>query len=299
MELMKLHEMHARYLQALRRSDQTTRFYRQAVVDLTRFLEAQGRQPIASEVTRADLILCQEAMFERGLKAGAVAALMRGMRATFRWGVEEELLTRDPTLKLPVPSAKSDQPHAITVEEVRECLRVVKEMPLPHRNTAILLTMIDCGARAGEMIGLRVQDVRMETGMLNIRWETSKTDGRVVPLGIKSARAVMRYVHRERRPALPTVENLWIARDGSPLTRSGLSQLMNRIAVAAAIPRDHVAPHAWRRGCATQLLRNGADLFTVQTMLGHSTLEQTRRYVAYLPNDIQRTHLRASPGDRL
>lgn len=299
MELLALHEMHARHLRALRRSSQTVRFYRQAVVDLSRFLEGQGRTPVAAEVTRADLVLCQEAMVAREMKPGAVGAMMRGLRATFRWALDEELLTRDPTAKWPMPNPRTEQPHAITPAEVQACLGIARGMPLPLRSVAIMLTLYDCGVRAGELIGMRVGDVQLDRGMLVIRAETSKTGGRVVPLGIKSARALTRYMHRERRPALVTVEDLWIARDGSPLTKSGLSQLMNRVAQAAGLPRDHVAPHAWRRGCATQLLRNGSDLFTVQTILGHSTLEQSRRYVAYLPTDIQRIHLRASPADRL
>lgn len=300
MDVMRLHEMHARHLKALRRSPETIRFYRQAAADLSRFLEAEGRSQDAREIMRADLVLCQEAMIKRGLKDGAIAAMMRGLRGMFRWAKEEELLARNPTERLPVPSAVTERPPAIQPEEVLACLRAVKGMPSPLRNTAILTLMYDCGARLGEIVGMRLEDVDLARGVVTVRADTSKVARtRVVPLGIRSARALGRYERLERRPLIPHVGELFLAKGGAPLTKSGLSQLLNRISRAAELPRDHVAPHAWRRGFAVEYLRNGGDMFSLQQILGHTTLELTRRYVAYLPADLQRQHLRASPSDHL
>lgn len=299
MDLLVIHEMHARHLKALRRSDKTTKFYRQAVVDLSRWLEGQGRPQDASQITRADLIMVQEAMLERGMQDGAIAAMMRGLKATFRWAVEEELLTRNPTERLPVPSARQEQPPAITTEEVQLVFTAAKNMPQPLRNRAVIYLMFDTGLRMGEVLGVRTEDVDIERGMITVRAETSKTASRAVPLGIKTAKAITRYERIERKPFMPTVGNLFLARDGAPLTQSGLSQLMNRLAVAAGLPRSHVAPHAWRRGFATEALRNGMDLFTLQQILGHADLSMTRRYVKFASADLQRQHLRASPADRL
>ncbi|MDL2342970.1 tyrosine-type recombinase/integrase [Deinococcus sp. MIMF12] len=300
MELMTLHEMHARHLRALRRSPETVRFYRQAVLDLERFMQSQGMDPKAELVTRAVLIECQGAMQARDLKPGAVHAFMRGLRALFRWAVDEDLITRDPTLKLKLPSIGGDVPPAIQPDEVSRCLKAVQGMPFPARNTAILMLMYDTGLRLGEVIGLNSDDVDMTAGVMRVRAETSKVDAqRTVPLGIKSAKALAKYERLERRPLLPHVPTLFIARGGAPLTKSGLSQLLNRVAEEAGLPRDHVAPHAWRRGFAVQYLRNGGDMFSLQQILGHTDLSMTRRYVKYLPNDIQVQHLRASPADRL
>ncbi|WP_158591586.1 tyrosine-type recombinase/integrase [Deinococcus cavernae] len=275
------------------------RFYHQAVTDLERHMEREKLAPELENVTRGILIMCQADMTARGMRDGAIAAYMRGLRGFFSWALEEDLIERNPMRKMPVPSPSGEPPAAIQPHEVQACLAVVKAGAQPRRDTAILTLLYDTGLRLGEVCGLRVGDVSVETGMLTVRGETSKTSARVVPLGIRSARALMRYMHRERRPALPTVEEVFLSKAGTPLTHSGVSQLLNRVAEGAGLPRDHVAPHAWRRGFAVQALRNGADLFTVQTILGHSTLAMTRRYVRYLPTDIQRSHLRASPADRL
>ncbi|MFD2608954.1 tyrosine-type recombinase/integrase [Deinococcus taklimakanensis] len=291
--------MHARHLRALRRSEQTVRFYRQAVDDLERHMEREGLTPTLEGVTRGVLITCQASMTERGLKDGAIAAYMRALKGFFAWALEEELIERNPMRKLPTPSPTSEPPAAIQPHEVQAVLRACRTSPQPWRDAALVTVLYDTGIRLGELCGLRVADIDVGTGMLTIRGETSKTSARSVPLGIRSARALSRYLARERKPALPTVEQVFLSRDGTPLTHSGVSQLLNRLARETGLPRDHVAPHAWRRGFAVQALRNGADLFTVQTILGHSTLEQTRRYVRYLPADVQKTHLRTSPADRL
>lgn len=300
MRINELHKLHARHLRALRRSEETVRFYQQAATALERHLAATGREDDAGAVTRADLMELQEAMAARGLLPGAVHAFFRGLRAMFKWAVEEELISRDPTAKLKLPTNNAPPPPAIQPEEVKLCLVVAKKMPFPARNAAILYLLYDTGLRMGELLGLRTGDVDMTQGVLRVNPEESKTgSSRIVPLGIKSSKALARYERTERKPALPHVDALMIARGGAPLTKSGLSQLMNRIAEAAELPRDHVAPHAWRRGFAVEYLRNGGDLFTLQQILGHASLAQTRRYVSYLPTDIQRQHLRASPGDRL
>lgn len=300
MEIQQLHAMHARHLRALRRSEQTVRFYRQASEDLERYLEAEGLPKDARLVTRSVLLGVQEAMVARGLADGAIAAYMRGLRGMFSWAIDEGVLTNNPTKKLPVPSATGEPPPAIQPHEVAACLKAAQGMPLPLRGRAMITLLYDTGMRLGELCGLRVGDVDYGTGMITIRGETSKTSARAVPLGIASARALGRYERSpERRPVLPSVEQVFLSRDGTPLTHSGVSQMLSKVATAAGLPRDHVAPHAFRRGFAVQALRNGADLFTVQTILGHSTLDQTRRYVRYLPTDVQRSHLRASPADRL
>lgn len=299
MQLKEAHEMHARHLRALRRSERTVGFYRQAVDDLERHMTAEGIPTALEKVTRGVLITCQAAMTARGLQDGAIAAYMRGLRGFFAWAVEEELLDRNPCRKLPVPSPTGDPPPAIQPHEVTACLKACQVMPQPYRNAAMLILLYDTGLRLGELCGLRVEDINLTTGMLVVRGETSKTGSRAVPIGIKCARALMKYERHERQPALPTIGEFFLSRDGTPMSHSGVGQLLSRIAQEAGLPRDHVAPHAFRRGFAVQALRNGADLFSVQTILGHATLDQTRRYVRFLPADVQRTHLRVSPVDRL
>nr|WP_162178705.1 tyrosine-type recombinase/integrase [Deinococcus marmoris] len=251
-------------------------------------------------MTRLLLLELQEHLEVQGLQAGGIHAVLRGLRATFRWALEEELIGEDPTKRLRMPSLPREAPPAIQPDEVAACLKTAVTLPQPLRNRGILLCLYDCGLRMGELLALEVGDVDLETGVIRVRAETAKREkGRVVPVGIKASRAISNYERRERRPAVGHIQTLFLSRTGEPMTKGVLTHLMYRLSAANAIPRSHTAPHAWRRGFAVQYLRGGGDMFSLQQILGHSSLDMSRRYVAYLPADLQRQHLRASPGDRL
>ncbi|GGK19540.1 tyrosine recombinase XerD [Deinococcus malanensis] len=301
MKLDTLHRMHARHLAALRRSPATIEFYRFALEPLEKFLHEQDLEPDADLVTRG---LLQEFQLwlrtSRGLQPGGEHAVMRGLRATFRWAHEEELIARDPTAKLRLPTLPQEHPPAVQPDEVERCLRVATGMPQPLRNRALLLCLYDTGLRLGEVIALRVEDVNMETGLITVRAETAKRQkARVVPMGVKTAKAMNAYERKERRPVVPHVREMFLSRTGEPMTRGVLTHLMCKVASTAGLPRAHTAPHAWRHGFATQYLRNGGDMFSLQQIMGHTSLEMVRRYVRFLPDDLQNKHLRSSPVDHL
>lgn len=297
MLLEELHKMHVRHLRALRRSDHTVRFYEKAVGKLGLWMESVGHTD-PSLLTRADINTFQLWLRAQGLAEGGEHAILRGVRALLRFGVDEELLSRDVFKKVKLPKLPDEPPPAAQPEEVSALLRVARDGPFPYRDRALIMVAYDTGLRASELVSLRVDDVDLVAGMVLVR-KGKGGKQRSVPIGVKSGQSVTRYLHRERKPARDGVDALFLNREGLPLTTGGITQLLERLAKAAEIPRSHVAPHALRRGFAVQLLRGGGDVFALQQLLGHSTLEMSRRYVRYLPHDLQRVHLRASPGDRL
>jgi integrase/recombinase XerD len=301
MLLSSLHAAHIRHLSSMRRSPATLIYYRYGLEPLTEFLKLKGLAADTDVITRAVLTEFQLWLREtRGLGPGGEHAVLRAIRATFRWALFEELIEKDPTLKIRMPTLPKERPPAVQPHEVAVCLKVAAELSQPLRNRALLLFLYDTGLRQGEVLQLEVDDLDLNTGQITVRGSTAKGGrGRTVPLGIKSARAIARYERHERKPALPMIRTLFLSRTGEPMTKGGLTHLLVKVAAAAGLPRDHVAPHAWRRGFAVGYLRNGGDMFSLQQILGHQTLDMTRRYVKYLPSDIQRQHLRASPADRL
>ena len=300
MDLIDLHRQHARHLLALRRSQATVDFYWQGLLPLTRFMAARGVEATSENVTRGLLTEFQLHLRERGLKAGGEHGILRAVRAVFRWALDEELIDSDPTRRLRLPALPQQAPPAVQPDEVVRALAAVKEGSTPLRDKALLLTLYDTGLRASELTQLLVEDIDLVNGVIRVRAETTKKQtSRMAPLGVKAARAITAYERRERRPALPHVQHLFLTAGGEPITRWALTHLLRQVSDRTEIPRDHLAPHAWRRGFAVQYLRNGGGLFTLQQILGHRTLAMTRRYVTYLPDDLQRDHLRASPGDRL
>ncbi|WP_135227510.1 tyrosine-type recombinase/integrase [Deinococcus fonticola] len=300
MKLEELHQIHRRHLLSMRRSPRTVEFYEQGMLALTRYLDSQGTPPDTDHVSRLTLQELQLALRERGLSPGGEHAILRAIRGAFRWAIEEELITVDPTRKLRMPALPQERPPTVQPEEIRAALKLVAAMDQPLRNRALLLVMLDCGLRMGEIIQLRVEDVDLAAGMVTVRAETAKREKeRRVPIGIKASRAVAAYERRERDPVFPHVGELFLNRSGEPMTAGGIHHLMVKVAKGIGVPRSHVAPHAWRRAFAVGMLRGGANLFELQQMMGHTTLEMTRKYVKLLPDDLQRVHLRASPADRL
>lgn len=301
MKLLDLHAQHRRHLASLRRSPATLDYYKYALEPLDKFLAERGLPVDTDSLSKPLLQDFQLWLREsRKMKPGGEHAVMRGVRAALRWAHEEELIPRDPTAKLKLITVPQSRPPAVQPEEAREALRIAATMEQPLRNRALLLTLLDTGVRAGELLQLRVEDVDLERGMLKVRAETAKRKReRLIPVGIKCGKAIAVYTRKERKPAFPHVPELFLNRSGEPMTKGVMDHLMLAIGQQAGIPRSHLAPHAWRRAFATSFLRHGGDVFALQQLMGHSTLEQTRVYCRYLPDDLQRQHLRASPADRL
>lgn len=117
---------------------------------------------------------------------------------------------------------------------------------------------------------------------------------RFVPLGFKARRALLKYINRYRPESL--YREIFLTQQGTPMTRNCLTMLFRRLSRRSGIK---CFPHKLRHTFAVSYLRNGGDIFTLQRILGHSSLEMVRRYVTLADGDVQRVHERASPMDRL
>ena len=233
----------------------------------------------------------------QGLAAGGIHAHVRALKALFGWAHAEELLPRNPAQRLERPTLPSYRLPSVTAAQIGTLLKAAKTTEQPLRDTAVLLTFFDTGIRLAELIGLRLPDLLPERGVLRVIGKGDKE--RSVPVGSRALGAVSAYMRRERRPQHAGVQHLFLSRSGQPMTRSCISILMLRLSRQVNLKREQAAPHAFRRGFAVEFLRNGGDVFTLQQILGHSSLEMTRRYVNFLDEDLKSAHLRFSPGDRL
>ncbi|WP_034352880.1 tyrosine-type recombinase/integrase [Deinococcus phoenicis] len=234
---------------------------------------------------------------EQGLAAGGVHAHVRALKAFFGWAHREELLPRNPAQRLERPTLPNHRLPTVATEQVGQLLKAARATDQPLRDVALILTLFDTGVRLAEVIGLRVADLQPERGVFRVIGKGNRE--RSVPVGVRAMTAVSTYMRRERKPRHAGVQHLFLNRSGQAMTRSCVSIRLCRLAEASGLPRAQVAPHAFRRGFAVEFLRNGGDVFTLQQILGHSSLEMTRRYVNFLDEDLKAAHLRFSPGDRL
>jgi site-specific recombinase XerD len=161
------------------------------------------------------------------------------------------------------------------------------------RDRAILLLLLDCGLRVSEAAGLRLGDLRPD-GTLKVRGKGSKE--RIVPVGGTARTAIVRYIGQ--RGAGAPDEALFLGRRG-PLDGRGMQQVMKRLKLRAGIT-GRCSPHSLRHTFARSYLVNGGDMFSLQRILGHTTLDMVKRYVALAELEIvRRLHAAASPADRL
>lgn len=167
-----------------------------------------------------------------------------------------------------------------------------------YRDKAIIMLLLDTGVRASELCALRIGDIEMQTGKVQIRHGVAGgakgRKGRIVYLGKTSRKALWRYlVNREdgEDPEAP----LFIGHFSRPLTRDGLRQLVASLGEKAGVKK--VYPHRFRHTFAITYLRSGGDLFTLQRLLGHATLEMVQHYARIAEIDVESAHRKASPAD--
>ncbi|GHF79792.1 tyrosine-type recombinase/integrase [Deinococcus ficus] len=286
------------HLRIKRRSKTTLHFYRTTQRALDRFAAEGGSLPGGPEqVTVLHLRGFVTWLEGQGLGPGGIHAHVRSLKSVFGWAKREELLPLDPSARLERPSLPRRRMATMDAERVGKLLGVARAGDQPLRDVAVLLTFFDTGIRLEELITLRREDIRPERGVLRVIGKGDRE--RSVPIGTRALTAVNAYLIRERKPRHEGVQELFLGRTGLPMTRSCISILLKRLSDTAGFERAQTTPHTFRRGFAVEFLRNGGDVFTLQQILGHSSLEMTRRYVTFLDEDLKAAHLRFSPGDRL
>ena len=236
----------------------------------------------------------------------------KAIRTFFEWAKKQKLINIRPDqyLKMPpnnpkvVMPLKEDQVKALL--HYAEYSRTSKpknrksfqtKRPEALRDTALLILLLDTGVRAGEAGRLVISDVDFENGLLLIRPYGSsrrKTKSRTIPLGKVSQRALWKYVsaRKDARPDDP----VFITRNERSMDKHTMFQLIKRLGENAGIKNCH--PHRLRHTFAIEFLRNGGDIFTLKSILGHSSLEIVQNYLQIAATDVATAQRRASPADK-
>ena len=221
----------------------------------------------------------------------------RTLRAFFSWLVKEGLAEVNVAKDLKPPRVPKKVVSTLSDEEILAVINLLNTAnPSAARNQTIFMLLLDTGLRQGELISLRMGDVNMDEGLLKVMGKGKKE--RIVPMGSNAQRALQRYLFRFRpKPAHPGIDNVFLSAQGTPLTENSMKLTFSRLAEKSEVHRLHA--HLCRHTFATRFLINGGDVFTLQQILGHSTLEMVRHYVNLASNHVAIQHQRFSPLDRL
>jgi integrase/recombinase XerD len=250
--------------------------------DLLKFDEFGKKKKLTVEsVTRDDLVDFLASLYRQKLESRTVARNLVTMRNFFRFALLQELRTEDPSLNLESPKIRRSLPGYLRLEEVEKLLAQPDEkQPAGLRDRAMLEVLYSTGLRVSELVGLRVMDMDRAAGCVRCIGKGDKE--RIVPIGRKAIALVERYL-RDARPKLlgnakqQNVSTLFINRRGGPLSRVGVWKILSAYGRQAGM-RTGLTPHMLRHSFATHLLERGADLRSVQLMLGHSDISTTQIY---------------------
>ena len=263
--------------------------------DVRKLVDHLGSRKVAlHRVTEETLVGFIHKESREGLSARSLARLISALRSFFRFLVLSGLVSKDATAQLTTPSTWLALPKFLTVAETEALLRSPDEKkPRGVRDRAMLEVLYGSGLRVSELATLKLAEINLEDGFLVCRGKGGKE--RIVPLGRTACAAIKRYL-AEVRPRLDGGgrEELFLSRRGRPFTRQGVWKLLRQHAAAAGLAA-RISPHVLRHSFATHLLERGADLRSVQLMLGHSQITTTQIYTHVSRERLRRVYDKFHP----
>jgi len=275
-------------------SDNTTmaykrdlKLYQQWLIDL--------KKSTVEKVSQEDIEDFMYHLHTEGRKEKSNARLLSTLKRFYQWGTSNEFFDVDPTALVKAPKLPKSIPKVITEDQVEKLLYSPDEYtPLGIRDRAILELMYASGLRVSELVELPFEQVNLSAGLVQVTGKGNKE--RIVPIGEVAIEWIEKYIS-EARPSLVKkkwVDTLFVSRIGRPMTRQTLWHRIKNLAFDAGI-HVNLSPHTLRHAFATHLINHGADLRTVQLLLGHSDLSTTQIYTHVAKERLHKLHQQHHP----
>jgi integrase/recombinase XerD len=262
--------------------------YRRDIKKFAEFLNA--RQVPLTTATRSDVVDFLSSLYDRGLDSRSVGRHLVTIRNFYRFCIGDGLVDKDPAADIESPKFHRSLPHFLSVEEVERLLaQPDTSTPLGLRDKAMIELMYSTGLRVSELCGLRVSDIQMDSGCLRCIGKGDKE--RIVPVGRKALGVLAAYL-RDSRPKLlreMVSPYLFLGKLGQKIGRIQFWMLLKRYGSKARL-RESLNPHMLRHSFATHLLDRGADLRSVQMMLGHADISTTQIYTHVVEERLKQVY---------
>ncbi len=282
-------------------SPQTVRAYETDLAQFGVFLEeehlggpAPGPQGIDTLAVRGFVA----SLSRRGLSKASVARKLSAVRSFMKFAVREGRIEASPAAAVPTPKQPRLLPHDLSVDEMFALLDHIDGTdPASLRDRAILELLYATGLRVGELVSLRLDDLDVGSQMVRVKGKGGKE--RMVPFGAKAHETLSRWLRAsaELRRKRQDADAVFLNLRGGPLTDRSVRRILERRLREAAV-QARVSPHALRHSFATHLLGAGADLRSIQELLGHASLSTTQRYTHVSTAAMMKVYDRAHPRAR-
>jgi len=295
-----IRECIVKYLAELTRrgaSKHTLRNYGSDLEQFAGYFEITGAAP-PPPFEELDLGLLREwlgGLYDHKLSVVTVRRKLAAVRAVFKFSLQEGVITKNPATRLRTPKVKQRLPEVMSAEKTNNLLDAVEsgdvmETPDKERDVALLELMYGCGIRVSELVGINLEDIDLRGGWLRVRGKGNKE--RQVPVGVRAINAVKTYLESRQAPARERA--LFLNSRGVRLGDRQVRRLVKLYAILVA-GDSTVHPHSFRHAYATHLLSDGADLRSIQELLGHARLSTTQKYTQVSLKDLQLVYDRAHP----
>lgn len=277
-------------------SANTVEAYRRDVNSFSRFVAERGTLK-AEEATNAEVVAYLMRLKQEGKAKATVNRKLASIRTWFQFLMEEGVVSRNPASEIKSPKIERKEIAYLSMEEVDKLMSMPDQSAKGIRDRAILELMYATGIRASELISLEIDDVNVRMGFVTCNGENMKA--RIIPIGRIGRKAMEEYMYGMRDEILkqhPEERTLFVNYVGNPITRQGLWKILKEYGEKAELSQS-LTPQVLRNSFAVHMLQNGADLKSLQELMGHEDISATQIYLTVTKNRIKdvydRTHPRA------
>ena len=260
-------------------------------IDLEEFSDYINDRPLG-EITHIILRTWLANLRKKGYKKSTIARKLASLRSFFKFAVREGYIDTNPAVSLSTPKQEKKLPTFLTIDEV------IKLIEAPHdedknglRDKAILETLYSTGIRVGELVSLNVEDVDFIGGIIKVKGKGKKE--RIIPIGDKALKAIRNYLDR-RKVISKQSRSLFLNTRGKRINPRSVCRIVDKY-IKMVSKKQGVSPHTLRHSFATHLLDRGADLRSVQELLGHANLSTTQIYTHISSRRLKEVYNKTHP----
>jgi len=254
--------------------------------DLKRYtLFLKEREKDISSALRSDIVDFNEALRNKGYSISSICRYLSSIKALYKYLLIESILDYDPSGNIHLPKKWERLPKALSISEVMALLQTSFSGKTILRDSAMLELLYSSGLRVSELVKIKLGDIHFDAGFVRIMGKGDKE--RVVPVNMRALEKAKKYMEEERPATLGKRQSpyLFVTRRGKPMSRQRFWQTLKAIGQKAGL---EISPHTIRHCFATHLLEGGADLRSVQKMLGHSDISTTQIYTKVTTDRVKK-----------
>ncbi|NLI55690.1 site-specific tyrosine recombinase XerD [bacterium] len=271
-------------------SKNTISSYKNDLDDFKEFLTKIDKDPI--EIDKKDIFNYLVFLSKKKLKPASLRRKISALRSFYKFLIREELIENDPTIDLTLPKKDKVLPDVISVEEIEKLINIIPEKGFKgKRDKALIELLYSSGLRVSEIINLKINEIDLKNGYLKCFGKGSKE--RIVPFGSFAKDLLIEYIEERDKNNINS-DLLFVTKKGKKIVRQEINNILNRYAKKSKLKKK-IHPHMLRHSFATHLLERGADLRSVQELLGHVDISTTQIYTHLTKEHLREVYMNSHP----